>query len=139
MNIGHAHICANRHKRKQVPIDSLMEMPIGTLCRGMASEFQTALKWHMEKQGTSITDLVRGSGVSRDVVNKLLSRPNASTNVENAIMIAAYYGMSVNQFMELREVTPDEAAANLFELLSPEDRQLLEAQIQGILRARASR
>lgn len=61
--------------------------------------FRRALLYHMAVQGTSITDLVRASGVSRDVINKIKARAGASTSVENAIAIAAFYGETVNEFM----------------------------------------
>lgn len=137
MNVGHATQCANRHISGQVPIDTLTIVPFGTLNRRMANEFKAALEWHMKEHGTSIADLVKGAGVTRDVVNKVLYRETASTSVENAILIAAFYGKSVNQFVSRQDVSEIEKVRNLFELMLPEDLQLLEAQIQGILAQRA--
>jgi plasmid maintenance system antidote protein VapI len=90
----------------------------------------------MERHETSITDLVDGSGVSRDVINKLKARADSSTTVENAVKIAAYYGKSVNQFLALREVTQEDRLATLFELLPSEAQRLLAAQVEGLLRHR---
>lgn len=104
----------------------------------MALAFQQALAWHMLKHDTKIVDLVKNTGVSRDVLNKLLGRKTASTSVENAILIAAYYGKTVNQFMDCSDITPADQAQNVFELLPPEDQRLLHAQMLGILRARGS-
>lgn len=139
MNVGHVAQYANWHTSKQVPIDTLRHVPIGILTHPMANEFKQALEWHMKEHDTKIVDLVNGAGVTRDVVNKVLYRKPASTSVENAILIAAFYGKTVNQFVSLQPVSSLERAKNLFELMQPEDLQLLEAQIQGILAQRARR
>lgn len=114
-------------------------MPIGILSGDMAFEFQAALAWHMKRHETKIVDLVKGTGVSRDVINKLLGRNNASTNVENAVLIAAYYGKTVNQFLLRQDVEPSTQLANLFDMLPPSDVPLVQAQILGIIRMRGER
>lgn len=103
----------------------------------MSGDFREALLWHMDRHGTSITELTEGAGVSRDVINKLKARADSSTTVENAVKIAAFYGKSVNQFLARREVTQEDRLATLLELLPTEARQLLAAQVEGLLRHRA--
>lgn len=105
----------------------------------MAHDFRHALVWHMDREGTSISDLVSATGVSRDVINKLRARPESSTTVENAMLIAAYYGKTVNQFISLETTNSDDAAKTLIGLLTPEERRLLEAQMRGLLAARAEK
>lgn len=131
--ILHRQECAIRHTGKQVPNDTLREMPNGILSEAMSDEFRTALVWHMEEFNTKIVDLVTETGVSRDVINKLISRPESSTSAENAMLIAAYYGKTVNQFVSRTPVDSVIRMQNLFDLLKPEERQLLEAQIRGLL------
>lgn len=97
-----------------------------------------ALRWHMDKHGTKIADLVRQTGVSRSVINKLLSREGNSTAAENVVMIAAYYGKTVNQFLAMEEVSDWQVAENLWELMTPEERRLMRAQMHGLLASRAS-
>lgn len=106
------------------------------LSRTMADDFRRALIWHMDKHRTSIADLVRATEVSRDVINKLRAREGSSTTVENAMLIAAFYGKTVNDFVALREVDSAERFAALLALLRPEERRLLEAQIRGLLHER---
>lgn len=136
MNIGHVGYCADWHKSRQVPIDTLNSVPFGTLNVGMANDFRSALLWHMEMNGTTIAELVSRTGVSRDVINKLKAREDASTTVENAMLIAAFYGKSVNQFIMRQDVSEQERIQNLFDLLQPEEAQLLAAQIQGVIAQR---
>jgi hypothetical protein len=100
----------------------------------MSGEFRDALLWHMERHETTITDLVDGAGVSRDVINKLKAREDSSTTVENGVRIAAYYGKTVNEFLARREVTHQDKLATLLDLLPPEAQRLLAAQVEGLLR-----
>lgn len=136
MNVGHAVHCANRHTGNQAPNDTLIGRPVGTLIDCMAFEFQQAFLWHMANHQTKIVDLVRGTGVSRDVINKLIKRDGSSTTVENAILIASFYGKTVNEFIQRQQASDIDRAATLFGLLTPEDRDLLSAQIRGILTSR---
>ena len=135
----HDKISANWHTQSQVPNDTLNEKGGRGLSPRMAYDFRNALVWHMDKEGTSISDLVSETGVSRDVINKLRARPESSTTVENAMLIAAYYGKTVNQFISLEETDADDAARSLVELLTPEERRLLEAQMRGLIAARAEK
>lgn len=135
---SHAKECAIRHTETQVPNDTLRKMPIGTLSDDMADDFRTALIWHMDQDNTKIADLVRETGVSRDVINKLIGRDNSSTSAENAMLIAAYYGKTVNQFVARVPVDADDRLHTLYGLLRPEERRLLEAQMRGLVSQRAS-
>lgn len=136
MRISHAADSAKRHFIGQVPNDTLRNVPIGPLSCRMASDFRKALLWHMDHHDTGISDIVSATGVSRDVINKLKARENASTTVENAMLIAAYYGKTVNEFIALKDATAISRATALIEMLKPEERRLLEAQIRGLLAQR---
>jgi hypothetical protein len=104
----------------------------------MAGEFKKALLWHMERDGTTVAALAAATGVSSDIIKKIRSpsRTDNSTDVENALLIAAYYGKNVNQFVQCADVTPAERAANLLALLEPSEQQLLETQIQALVARR---
>ena len=103
----------------------------------MTHPFREAFVWHMEKHGTTIKDMVERTGVSRDVINKLLSRPDSSTVVENGVLIAAYYGKTVNQFIARQDVGARESLDSLLALLTPEETRLLMLQIEGLVRGHA--
>ena len=135
----HNGYSANWHTQRQVPNDTLPKKGFRSLPPRMTYDFRHALVWHMDKEGTSISDLVSATGVSRDVINKLRARPESSTTVENAMLIAAYYGKTVNQFISLEQTDADDAARSLIELLTPEERRLLEAQMRGLISARAAK
>lgn len=141
MKIIHTSQCAKRHEEKQVPIATLRNMPIGSLNHCMDRDFRTALEWHMERDGTTIADLARKTGVSRDIINKLLGRgrdvqKKSSTAVENAILIAAYYGKTVEQFINMDEGASVSRLNSLAGMLSSDEAELLEIQARAILQRR---
>lgn len=129
---------ANRHQGCQaaslVPIDllplrfHLVKQP------GMASTFRDALLWHMDQHHTTIADLARGSGVSSDIIKKLRTR-NSSTSAESAIAIARYYGETLEQFIAC-EVRPEAGFQDLWARLTPDERRIVQAQIEGLLSSR---
>lgn len=102
----------------------------------MGNDFRTALLYHMDKHQTAIVDLVKATGVSRHVINKIKAREGSSTDVENGLLIAAYYGKTLNQFVSMVDDAEVDPLVNLLELLSPAERQLLEAQILGLIARR---
>ncbi len=104
----------------------------------MPKTFRDALISHLEKTQCQVSDLSRTTGVSRDVINKLKSRQNTSTTVENGISIANYFGKSLNAFMASTE--PDEASelSDLFAQLTEAEAKIVKAQLRGIITARQS-
>lgn len=62
--------------------------------------FRNAVVAAMGEHDTTITALSQGAEVSRDVINKLIAREGSSTNVENAIRIASFYGFGVEDFIQ---------------------------------------
>lgn len=102
---------------------------------GMADDFRRAFISHVEEHGTSLAALARDTGVSLDVLKKLKTRATGSTTAENAMLIAAYYGKTVNQFVVGQEVSLNDKLGNLLQLLSPEERRFVEAQMLGLIAA----
>ncbi len=92
----------------------------------------------MERGNVGPSELAKGSGVSLDVIKKLRlgERPNSSTTPENALKIAAYFGLTLEAFMKTGETEPGSALADLAQLLTPQEEKLLAAQIRGLLAAR---
>ena len=137
--VGHALISADWHHSCQVPNGPLIQEKTSTQCSGMTEDFRRAFLRHLEEHGTPLTAIARATGVSLDVLKKLKTRGSGSTTVENGMLIAAFYGETINQFVSLTPVTDRQKLANLFELLTPSERQLLEAQMLGLVAAREKR
>lgn len=105
----------------------------------MATSFRNALVWHLARHNTKIADLVRRTGVSRDVINKLKKREESSTTPENALLIAAYYGKTLEQFIRCDDDKADRPLLALVDLLTPDEEALLAAQVRGLISERGQR
>lgn len=103
---------------------------------GMEKNFADALIWHMGRSGTGVAELADATGVSRVVIKKLRMKKTASTAAENAAAISRFYGKSVSDFLECSEDTLADKLVSLIELLTPEERALLERQVVGLLQSR---
>ena len=71
------------------------------------ASLKEALEKQIEKTGEKVSEIVQGSGVSRDVINKLLSRDGASTSAENALKIANHFGQSLESFLSMDSTAPE--------------------------------
>lgn len=61
--------------------------------------FRRAFVEAMQQANATVADIALETGVSRDVINKLIARPGSSTSAENAVALAAYFGKTLNQLM----------------------------------------
>ena len=140
MDLMHKPDSAKRHSITQVPIDLWRRVPNGALTYAMASisrsAFRDALVWHMDRTGTTIAELAASTGVTEGTIKKLRSRPEGSTIVVNAVLIANFFGLSVERFLKMEAPEAESRLKELSDLLLPEEERMIEAQVLGILRAR---
>lgn len=61
--------------------------------------FRAGLLAEMARTGASIAEIVDATGVSRDVINKLIAREGSSTTAERALLIAAFFDKSVGEMI----------------------------------------
>lgn len=126
----------NCHIQSQVTIDPLRRMPNVTQIDFMQKTFRDALIWHLDNEEPKLADLVRATGVSRDALNKVRARPDASTDVEKAVPVARFYGKTVEQFLNCEVVDKNDKAKVMIDLLTDAERDMIAAQIAGVLAAR---
>ncbi len=90
------------------------------------------ISW-LDRTGVSATELARRSGVSKAQIDKLRQRRANSTNVEDAIRIAACFGQDLEVFMGLhkRRDDRDQLAARIAKL-NPAQMAMLEALLKGL-------
>ena len=119
-------------------IDPVQKVTGCDLIGGMEKRFRPALLWHMEKHGTTIAELARGSGVTEAAIKKLRVGASQSTDVDRAVAIARFYGKSVEAFMNCSESAEDDMMRAVLFRLTDAERQILHAQIRGILATRGS-
>lgn len=77
--------------------------------RPSVGSFREALLARLAAEGLTIAALARGTGVSLDALKKLSARDGASTSVETAILIADFFGETVNEFMSHRAAKSEAA------------------------------
>ena len=65
--------------------------------------FREALLRHMAESGVGAAALARATGVSKPQIDKLCQRKSETTNVADAIRLAAYFGKSVEDFCEMTD------------------------------------
>ena len=102
----------------------------------MTRSFRTALLDALERTETTMAELSRATGVSEEQIKKIKQRENASTNVDDAVLIAHYFGMTLDEFIEDRTAAARVESVELYMQLTPQERDLLAAAASG-LRARA--
>jgi transcriptional regulator with XRE-family HTH domain len=79
----------------------------------------------INEAGVSLSTVAEATGVSYEQLKKLRQRPNASTNVDDAKLIANYFGKTLDEFLgdELAQDRAGVVAA--YNQLTPEQRALL--------------
>lgn len=103
----------------------------GDINAGMAKTFRQALIDALERTGTPLKQVAEGAGVSYEQFKKLVQREDAATNVDDAVKVANFFGMTVDEFIEDRTAEARDAAADLWRQLSEAERDLLLAAARG--------
>jgi len=101
------------------------------------TQFRDALNRHLDESGVSIAELARRTGVSKPLIDKLHQCRVNSTSVEAAVRIARFFNKDVEEFMGLaeRKARMNEAAM-LIGRLTPEQMEVVEILVQGLLARR---
>lgn len=99
--------------------------------------FRESLIAKMDEAGITAAELSRRTGVSKTKIDKLRQRVTVETTVSDAIIMANFFGMTVEELMGLsaRQAAVDQLMA-LIARLTPEQSRMLQAQIQGLLALR---
>lgn len=99
----------------------------------MAKPFREALLERCEQTKTSLKKVAEGTGVSYDQLKKLRQREDAKTNVDDAIKIAAFFGLSMEEFVGDEAVEARVAVVETYNQLTPRERAILRAagQVDG--------
>ncbi len=91
----------------------------------MIRTFKEALEDAVARNKTSLAAVAEATGVSYEQLKKLRQRPNASTNVDDAKLIANHFGMSLDEFLGDDLVQDRAAVIETYNRLTPEERALL--------------
>ncbi len=105
----------------------------------MRERFRESLIAHMDAAGIGATALSKATKVPKTLIDKLYQRKAEKTNVEDAIRLAAYFGKTVNQLVGLEEDPETTKITGLLSRLPPEQRALIQAQLEGLVAHQAKR
>ena len=91
----------------------------------MVKKFKDALEEAIDRHGTTLAAVADATGVSYEQLKKLRQRPNASTNVDDAKLIANHFGQSLDEFLGDDLAADRIAVVSAYNRLTPEERALL--------------
>lgn len=98
----------------------------------MSKAFREAL---LERAGgagkPSLKAVAEETGVSYEQLKKVRQGKSLSTNAEDAIKVAAFFGMTLNEFLDDHLAEDRAAVVQTYNALSPEERQLLRDAARG--------
>lgn len=99
---------------------------------GMMKTFRDAL---LERAGgagkPSLRAVADETGVSYEQLKKVRQGKSQSTNAEDALKIASFFGMTLNEFLDDQMAEDRAAVVETYNSLSPEERQLLRDAANG--------
>jgi hypothetical protein len=99
--------------------------------------FREALLRHMDAASIGATRLAAETGVSKQVIDKLVQRRADGVKVDDAIRLAKFFGKTVNQMVGAEITESDQARiAAIATMLTDDERGLVLAQLEGLLAAR---
>lgn len=100
----------------------------------MVKRFRDALMERLETPGVTLADIARGAGVSYEQLKKVRQRIDGSTNVDDAVKIAHYFGVSLDEFLSDTTIQDRSEMLGLYAQLSDQEQQFL----LDVARARAA-
>ena len=93
----------------------------------MAKRFRIAFLERLEQTGETVADVARGAGVSVEQLKKIKQRDDASTNVDDAVKVAHYFGLSMDEFLGDTQIQDRQEMLETYFQLSAEERALIKA------------
>lgn len=98
----------------------------------MAKPFRDALLEAVAATGTNLRKVADGANVSYEQLKKVRQRPDASTNVDDAIKVANFFGFTLDEFLSDETATDRAAIVATYFQLSQQERLLLKATGRGL-------
>jgi transcriptional regulator with XRE-family HTH domain len=87
--------------------------------------FRESLLQKLNETGISLRQVAEGSGVSYEQLKKIKQIETRSTNVEDAMKVAHYFGLTLDELMTDQEASGQLEIIGLLESLSVEARTFL--------------
>jgi transcriptional regulator with XRE-family HTH domain len=97
----------------------------------MTKSFRSALLDALETGDASLRQVADGAGVSYEQLKKICQRETASTNVDDAVKIAGFFGVSLDEFLGNDLVSTRSEIVHLYNQLSEAEREILLDAARG--------
>lgn len=94
--------------------------------------FREAFIHHVRATKTPVAAIARETGVSVEAMHKLMQRKSQTTSAENALAIAAYFGLTLEDFCD-RLPSRHARVLALLDDLSPDEIAFLTRQLEGLV------
>ena len=91
----------------------------------MKRTFRDSLLIAIENSGKSLKSVADATGVSYEQLKKLKQNKSKSTNVDDAIKIAAFFGQTLDEFIACDGASVEIEIAGLLSKLTPSERDFL--------------
>jgi transcriptional regulator with XRE-family HTH domain len=98
----------------------------------MTKSFREALLDAVIREGTSLRAVATRANVSYEQLKKLSQGKSQSTNVDDAVLIAHSFGLSLDEFLGDTTIQDRAQAIALWQQLSEAERDLLKAAARGL-------
>ena len=100
----------------------------------MHKTFRKALLDALEQTNTKLAAVARATGVSYEQLKKVNQREDASTNVDDAVKVAHFFGQSLDEFLGDTTIEDRSELLDLYSQLSSSEQKFL----LDVARARAA-
>ncbi|WP_435170779.1 hypothetical protein [Falsirhodobacter sp. 1013] len=97
----------------------------------MPKLFRDALLEALERTGAPLKKVAEGAGVSYDQLKKLRQRDTGSTNVDDAVRVANFFGMTLDEFIGDDTAQARSEAVALYSQLTEAERTILRDAARG--------
>lgn len=87
--------------------------------------FRESFLLHVEQSGKSLRHIAEGSDVSYEQLKKLKQGKALTTNVDDAIKIARFFGKTLDEFLDDPSIRKDAELLSLLSDLQPQEREFL--------------
>jgi len=102
----------------------------------MVRTFRDALIHALDGTGVSLLSLSNETGVSYEQLKKLKQNKSKSTNAEDAVKIARFFGVSLEEFLDRPALEDQIEILKIYNRLSQRERDILLGSARGVLASR---
>jgi len=103
----------------------------------MRKNFREAFIEHLERTGAKVTEIAAATGINKDSLYALKRGTTMNMNVRDAILVAKFFGESVEEFMGMGRAALRDSLLEQISQLSEKEREILEASVRAVLAARS--